>query len=253
MLIGFLAMMATIIGSIVLPVVIMLILPGRKGSMRTVREATHPLDPEAAWKLYADRLAYDGFGLETSGRPWSLVATRRPPQLSVTDERPVTHAAKPMTVEVTFREVPRGVQATVVGRLNDFVVFDSGEGRQVDLTLHRLMSADLNAEPPPAVPGLGFGAIIPLAAAAIGLAGPLLSRVAEPPSRWRSAGAMFGWALGAMFALLMASQGRTEIRKNPAELRGMWVIRLATVLAVLALLVVALFFARAVGWVPAIV
>ena len=253
MLFGFLAAMATVVGSMVIPVVIMLILPGRKGDMRTVREAAHPLEPEAAWKLYADRLAFDGFAVEPSGRPWTLVATRRPPPPRGDEERIVTHASKPMTVEVTFRQVPGGVHATVAGRLNDFVVYDSGEGRQVDLTLHRLMTADLDSDPPPAVPGVGFSAILAAAAGAIALAGPLLSRLAAADSRWRSVGAMVGFAVGAMFALSMASQARREIGKRPDELRGAWLAHLATVLALAALAAAAVSVARRMGWVRAII
>ena len=251
MLFGFLALMATLIGSLVVPVVILMIIPGRKGNMRTVREADHPLEMEAAWKLYADRLAFDGFTVDPTEMPGRLVGRRKmrkPPG----EEQIVTHATKPMTVEVTFRPIAGGVHATVVGLLNDFVIFDTGEGRQVDLTLHRLMSADLNAEPPPAVPGPSLTAVIAATGAAIALAGPFLARFAAPDSRWRSVGAMIGFALGALYAFSMASQALGEIAKRPHELRGRWIAYLAILLAAAAILLAVLRIGQRMGWLPPI-
>lgn len=247
MVFGFLAALATVIGSFVVPVVLFMLLPGRKGSMRTVREASHPLDADAAWRMYADRLAFDGFFVDPSGRPQSMVAKRSAPPTPPGEERIVTNASKPMTVEVTFQPIPGGVRANIVGRLNDFVVLDTGEGRQVDLTLHRLMSADLNAEPPPAVPGPSFSAVVALAGAVIALAGPLLARNLSADSGWRSVGATVGFAAGALFAISVATQAIGEIRKRPLEVRGTWIACLAIIIAVAALAFAAVSLARSYG------
>src|SRR4051812_12708682 len=85
-----------------LPALLMLLIPGRKGTMRTRREVVHDgITVADACELYARRLEHDGFAVDRSGAP-ALVKARRASNYhkSADGADIVTHATKAASVEV---------------------------------------------------------------------------------------------------------------------------------------------------------
>ena len=101
-LIGVLALVVVIVGSLVVPAVLMLLLPSRKGNMRTERRITMPGDVEAAWDLLAGRFEYEGFVVERSQRPRGFNAKRAAKNYHEGDQEIVTHATKPLEADVSL-------------------------------------------------------------------------------------------------------------------------------------------------------
>src|SRR5688500_5056750 len=139
----------------------MLALPGRKGRMRTVREVFHAgVDADATRTLYAERLGYDGFVLSPAAAdPASLEATK--PKRPTADAAVGAHADKSLSVRLDFAPDParRGVHVRATAWVNDFIFYDTGEGRLIDAMLDRLLRADLDKEPRPVVPNVSFMAL----------------------------------------------------------------------------------------------
>lgn len=204
--------------------ILLLLVPGRKGTMRTVRTVRHDgLSAEQVRALYEARLARDGFVIDGPGNPGQLQAVR---PRSV---EPVhTISDKAVGVEITVTPDAAGTRAEVAAWVKDFVFFDSGEGRFVDLVLERLVNADPNAAAPPVVPTVSFVALCGLVSAALGIAAMafLVKRGGSPSVE--TAGVVAGGALACVVAILIAVEAMKQIRRRPAELTGRGVL-LATV------------------------
>ena len=230
-----LAVVAVVVGSFVLPVLLMLLLPGRKGSMRTRREAVHSGTTAEVFEGYAARLAYDGFAVDASGFP-AVLRARRGKLFEHPDGIP-THATKPTTIEVRFSEPPARhgeVTAMAEAWLNDFVLWDTGEGRQLDETLHRLLAGDLAQDPPPAVATPSFHAVVACSAAAISCAGAwLLPRMIADDGRATAAAA--GLIVGTLIVAFPESRAALrDIAMRPGEVTGAALAKLAPAIAKLA-------------------
>src|SRR5687768_5242159 len=146
----------TLVTPFLIGLVMFLVPGGRKGNMRTQREVAHDgLGVEEAKSLYAGRLAYDGFNVTATPDASKLRAVK--PKAPATETH--THGDKGLTAEIDFVPDPRGVRVRIVLWMNDFVFSDSGEGRLIDLTLDRLITAELDREPPPVVPNSSFMAL----------------------------------------------------------------------------------------------
>jgi hypothetical protein len=215
---------AITMASPILIAVLLLLVPGRKGTMRTVRTVRHDdLSVEQVRSLYAARLVRDGFVIDALGDSGRLRATR---PRSV---EPVhTISDKAVGVEITLTPDAGGTRAEVAAWVKDFVFFDSGEGRFVDLALQRLISPDPNVAAPPAVPTVSFVALSGLVAAALGIAEMafLVNRGGSPTIE--TAGVIAGGALACVAAIFMVVEAMKQIRRRPAELTGRSVV-LATV------------------------
>lgn len=229
-----LAVVAVVVGSFVLPALLMLLLPGRKGSMRTRRAAVHSGTTAEVFEGYAARLAYDGFAVDASGFPAVLRASRG--KLFEHPDGIPTHATKPTTIEVRFSSEPpaRHGEVTAVAEawLNDFVLLDSGEGRQLDETLHRLVAGDLAQDPPPAVATPSFHAVVACSAAAISCAGAWLLpwMIADDV---RAIAAAAGLIVGTLIVAFPESRAALrDIAMRPGEVTGAALARLAMAVAV---------------------
>src|SRR5688572_23179796 len=102
-LIGIAVLVVVLVGSLVVPAVLMLLLPSRKGKMRTERRITMPGDVAAAWDLLAGRFEYEGFEVDRSERPDGFNAKRAAQTYREGDEEIVTHATKPLEADVWLR------------------------------------------------------------------------------------------------------------------------------------------------------
>src|SRR6476661_5336947 len=121
--------LAILVASPFVLALLVFLVPGRKGTLRTERHVAHDaLSPEQAKSLYAARLAYDGFTIDPATVPAVLRATRAGPASGETH----AHADKPMVVEMRFDPAGGGVRVHLVAWLKDFVFYDSGESRLID-------------------------------------------------------------------------------------------------------------------------
>jgi hypothetical protein len=221
---------------------VLLMVPGRKGKMRTEREVTHGgVSSDDARTLYAGRLAYDGFQIEPSSDPLYVKAVRR----RAPNGETLTHSDKTMCVEVRLTPDARpdgggcgggGVRVRVAAWLDDFVLFDTGEGRLVDLTLDRLMTAELDREPPPVVPNQSLLASSSLVTALLGMTTiAMLTLRPSAPTTSTTAAIVGGATLACFGAIMLAREALKQIRACPSELLGSGTARATFFLAPLGL------------------
>ncbi|MDQ3439479.1 MAG: hypothetical protein M3478_03920 [Planctomycetota bacterium] len=219
------------VGSLVVPVAVMLLLPGRRGTMRTQRHASHAgIMTGEAWELYGARLQYEGFDIAACAQPGTLRATRRAKTALGSVAGVHAQSNKPLEAEATFQDVPgQGVAVTLALWTTDLVVLDTGEGRYIDGVLDRLMTADLGAEPPVVVPSPSFSPVKALIVAAfvwMGVAMMWLPAFGGSVLR----GIVIGLIASALMGLTSAVHGLREIHAKPAELYGAGRAKVAIVL-----------------------
>ena len=205
------------VASAVLPtllLVLMLLLPGRKGTLRTTREFRMPVGADDAFDLLAGRLEYDGFVVDRQRRPIVLTARREP---RYRQSGVVTPASLGLGAEAHFVPAADGVSVRLAVWMNDFIFHDSGEGQQIDRTLDRLINAQLDRDPPPTTPSSTFNG--PVAVAGGGVA---LALAALPP--WLMSHHLlsfgFGVITGGLYAVMMGYESLKAIRARPGEVTG---------------------------------
>lgn len=226
---------AIIFGSLLVTILILLAIPGSKGRMRSARSVHVPgTTVEELWQLLADRMAFESFDVDRTGYPHRIAAKRPSRHYKEGDGNViVTHASKALSLEGQLRQRGSGVDLQLALWMNDFVLLDSGEGRQVDLMLHRLLEAELDHEPPPVTPGSSANALLGLAAVVLSLGGCVLPFYwTALRDQWRISYGL-GLIAGSYYAGIMAQQALREIKSRPEELTGMGLARLVLVLMVL--------------------
>jgi hypothetical protein len=195
---------------------VLLLVPGRKGKLRTEREVAHKeFSADQAKFLYEARLLYDGFTIADGTGPLRLSAHKRNAARTETH----THTDKAMTVEIDFISDSRGVRVQIAAWMNDFIFYDSGEGRLIDLTLERILGADLDRDPPPIVPTRSFGAISSLVSALLAIAAMVILTSTGHTNVWVAA-VVTGSALACVASMFLAHAAMKEIRRRPDELSG---------------------------------
>ena len=188
---------------------------------------------EQANALYASRLAYDGFTIVNATNPARLEAVKAKAPTMETH----THGDKGLGVEIDFApDAAGGVRVRIAAWMHDFIFHDSGEGRLIDLTLDRLLSAELDREPPPIVPNGSFMALSSLVSVLIGLAIIVLVAITVQSRTLRMAAVVAGAALACPASMLMANQALMEIRRRPAELTGKGMVTVTMILGVVGML-----------------
>jgi hypothetical protein len=203
---------------------LLFLVPGRKGKMRTEREFAHDdLPVEQAKPLYAARLAYDGFTIDNGPDPLFLRATRA----GAPAGQALTHADKGMIIEMRFLPVGSGVRVHLAAWVTDFVFYDTGESRHIDLTLDRLVKAELERDAVPLVPNRSFLAMSGLTTALLGIATVAFVMFRTTSTEMHMASIVAGGALACLGSLFVAREALAKIRAKPGELRG-HVILLAT-------------------------
>lgn len=228
LLIMFPLMFGLILGPPFLLAFALFLLPGRKGRLRTERIVSHEnMSLEEARALYLARLQHEQFSIAPGGDAGAVCAVRRTGILLDTH----AHSDKPVRVELHFTPVPGGVQIKAVATIGDFIFYDSGEGRLIDLTLDRLLSADLEREPPPLVPNYSFTAMSSLTSAVLSVAllGLLMVKFISSAPTLRQAALVAGTLLGGLGAMGAAWQARRKIQERPAEIRGVGLVYLTLV------------------------
>lgn len=225
-----LTMLAITLPAPFLLALVMLLLPGRKGNMRTERDVVREDLPLGQAKpFYAERLARDGFAVADTPDPLQLTALRPggpPGQIEA-------HGDKPIAAALSFSEAADGVRVRAAVWMNDFIFHDSGEGRLMDFTLNRLLSDDPNPAPPPIVPNHSFQALSALIAALLSIATLLTLLLKMRSTTVGMAAVVMGTVLASLSALLLARQSMAQIRRRPAELLGKGTVIATYVLATL--------------------
>ena len=207
----------TLVTPFVIGLVMFLVPGGRKGSMRTEREVAHQgLSVEQAKELYAGRLAYDGFVISPSAYPNRLEAQK----LKAPSTETYSHADKGLSVTIDFAPEAPGVRVLIAMWMNDFVLKDSGEGRLIDLTLDRLVTAQLDREPPPIVPNTSFMVLTSFVSVLMSIVLIVWIWTGVESRSTRMAGVVAGAGAACVMSMLLAHQALAEIRRRPAELTG---------------------------------
>ena len=215
---------------------VMFLVPGggRKGNMRTVREIAHDdMSIEQAKLLYTQRLAYDSFVITNATNPTRIEAMRPRAPRSET----FAHGDKGLTVEIDFAPDARGgVNVRIAMWMDDYIIRDTGEGRLIDMTLDRLVTAELDREPPPLVPNTSLMASSSLASvvAAIVIIVALAIPVGSPGAR--TAAAIAGAAGACVLSMLSALQSLGVMRRRPAEVTGRGLVAATMLLGALGIL-----------------
>jgi hypothetical protein len=215
--------------------IVMFLLPGgRKGNMRTERAIAHDgMSVEQAKSLYAQRLAYDNFVITNAANPARIEAAR--PRAPTTET--FAHSDKGLNVEIDFAPDARGgVNVRIAMWMDDYILRDTGEGRLIDMTLDRLVNAELDREPPPVVPNTSLMASSSLASvlAAIVIIVALAVGVASPGAR--TAAVIVGAGLACVLSMLTALQALGEMHRRPAEVTGRGLVAATMIFGALGIL-----------------
>lgn len=193
--------------------------PGRKGSMRTVRDTVHEdVSLDFARTIYLDRLKFEGFEVELEQGGTRLTARRgKLPGNSPFSVH--THASKPLELKMEFRPLDRGVGVRLEMTMKDFVIVDTGEGKYIDETLDRLMGADLEREEAPVVPNETFKTTVAFQIAFLMLFAPIL--LFAPGFTTEMAGGLMLVLIVEFFvSVVLALLGILDCFMRPGEMTG---------------------------------
>jgi hypothetical protein len=137
------------------------------------------------------------------------------------------------------------VQLNASAWLKDWVFYDTGEGRLVDVTLDRLLSADLDRDPPPVLATSSFMAVSTLGSALLSIAVMGYLWVMAPSVTTTMSAVFAGAAMGCTIAIGLGLEAMKQMRQRPGELSGRGIVIVAWVVSAVGLaLGVVLFFAR---------
>src|SRR4051812_14851995 len=102
-----------IMASLLVPALLMLLVPGKKGFITVRRDVVHPGIPvDQTWELYRARLEFEKFVVDYQGVPYALRGKREKLYAPAAPGVIVTHAAKPMSIDIQLRPEQDG---TAVG------------------------------------------------------------------------------------------------------------------------------------------
>jgi hypothetical protein len=231
----------------ILYLLILLLLPGRKGYLRRSRTATwSDLSPDQAWDVLAQRLINERFVVADfpGDKPHRLDATRPVIPSSEFPGFPSTfaHALLPITAHADIAQSAVESSSTVAIdlKINRFVLGDTGESRHLDQLLDRVI--DLTRSPAaPSTPtpltlmSLSY-ALTALLASFLPLFWPLLSGK-------RRSGFAIGLACAVVGIITMAIVAR-RAGLNSNDHRGRWLLSLTFSVLFLAIVAIAALFLR---------
>lgn len=228
---------------VALVIVVGLLTPGRKGHMRTEKEAFHEeLSLEAARTLYEERLEHEGFEVEWNNPPDRIRAHRRATwKRKIGSPTVFTHARNPLSAEIHMTATPGGVAVRLVVWMKSFIFRDTGEGRYVDETIERILFADLEREPPPVVPNISVFAEVALYSAVLMNLAPLLMLLPLFDLS-RSLGLLYGMGAELIAVVVLLLFALFDIIAKPKEMTGGTRILAAFLLSLLSLLFGAALF-----------
>ena len=142
------------IAPLLLPIVVGLLMPGRKGTMRTKRMADWTgLTTDEARQLLLERLAAQRFHV-TSNPTVDNFTAQRDKAASWSNKTAIhTHASKPLNAEFSIERHVAGTTINVTMWTPDLVITDTGEGAHIDQVLDQLLhEGNTPAPAPPPVP-----------------------------------------------------------------------------------------------------
>jgi hypothetical protein len=203
------------IASPLLLALVLVLVPGRKGRMRTQRQTVFPaMRLEEAQPYFTQRLRHDDFVVEPSADPSRVMGIRRRPPEAQPGLDPT------MIIELTFVSQADGLQVSAVAWFGELTFFDSGEGRLIDQTLERMLHGDLDREPRPLLRTFDYMAVSALVAAVLCLAAMGYLYLHSPPATIARAAMVAGLVLSCFATLFIARDARRQILHRPAELTG---------------------------------
>jgi hypothetical protein len=187
------------IASPLLLALVLVLVPGRKGRMRTQRQTVFPaMRLEEAQPYFTQRLRHDDFVVEPSADPSRVMGIRRRPPEAQPGLDPT------MIIELTFVSQADGLQVSAVAWFGELTFFDSGEGRLIDQTLERMLHGDLDREPRPLLRTFDYMAVSALVAAVLCLAAMGYLYLHSPPATIARAAMVAGLVLSCFATLFIA-------------------------------------------------
>lgn len=219
---GFAVFVTGVVGLLV----VLLLIPGRKGFLRRRKEVELAMGAGEAYDLIARRLAGEGFQLDARERPARLLASRGARPVAEGNMVTITHATRAISLVCEFAgHGETRTRITVAARLGDFTIYDSGEGRQMEALLHWLTSAEDDAGSMPQTPGLSIGTLLALSTGAVALAALWLAARRPLVSVHHVDDYVMGAGVGAGTAVAYAWQALRQIRSKPGIVTG-WAVGL---------------------------
>ncbi len=211
----------------ILLAIIFLLIPTRKGKMRTERSLTEMRSSSQQLKArFEATLEKDGFQLVEPADALSIHAVR--PREPVTEVYPRNRPA----LHITIAFVPQGnaVSARVTAEYDDFILLDSGEGWELRNALDRLLSNN-----PPIGPATRWRSLGSTLLSALII--PILSGLImlwfwkrSDSGNLNHAGVWGGLVFACVGGLFVARDGGREIRVRPLTLKGLPFVAIAFVL-----------------------
>ena len=218
-------MFAIFVISQVIDWLVLLLIPGRKGFLKSSRVVSWPLTAEQALTVIFRRLQEERFSdVRQLDSPLHVLAKRPTTQTDARGVTIFTHAAKPIEADVQI--VPRrgGTEVALNLKMTDFVLLDSGEGEHLEQVIYRLAEGTdrppvIVANPSPLAMSAVCWALTALAAASLAIYLPVVKQHAAEFAA--------GIAMSAVASATMAILGLQSIRARPKEISGGWLVVLA--------------------------
>jgi len=199
--------------------------------MKTVKEVFHEdASLEEVCEIYAERLQYEGFTVASGKDPIKITAHRESLQVPGSPLTIQTHASKPLKAEVDFKEQSDGVAVQLTVWMTDFVILDTGEGRYIDETIDRIVTADLEAEPPPVVPNVSTHAQVAFYGGILVFLAPLFMFFLNAS---QSLGLLLAMGFEVFICVVLALFALRDVIVKPKEMTGKKRIAAAILLGVL--------------------
>ncbi len=220
---------------ILLVVIVGLLMPGRKGHLKTTRQAQLPGEMIRVAQLLISRFNKLGFMLVHTPHPDTIRMTRPRRQIGMYPFILHTHASTKMEAEVRLQQAGDRVNVEATLWEAKSVYLDTGESRHIDQLLDRLLADESAPWLPDPAP---VSNVSPHAMTA--LVGSLLLIVADFVQflPWSDLPRAIGYMQGIVFAgftsLVMGGLGLSDAMRRPKEIHGGWQAILAMVLAVVA-------------------
>lgn len=235
---------------IVLVVLGGLLMPGRKGRMRTTRDGEFPGDEiDRVWQLLAERLIKMGFKVKPPTDLGLLRASRSKRQIGGIGALEMhTHASKPLEAELRLQKDWSRIEVQANFWTNDFVIVDTGEGRHIDQCLDRLLASESDDAPPEPepVPNVTMKATTSLAAGVLLLVASvaqLLPWFTLP----RAIGLILGFGMGVLSGVVLGVFGWIDTIRKPKEIKGGGIALMGIALTLLAAVIAFYIFYQAHG------
>lgn len=206
---------------IVLQIVIGLLTPGRKGSMKASKTLEFAgVRPEEAMKRFVDRLGYEGFNITEPKGNFHLIAKRKKSPFSGLPYSIQSHANKIVHAELKVTPNAQGSTVEISLWMKDWVYQDTGEGAFIDYALERICTGDLKT-PAPVVENLSGNAVSALYLGGVGLFVALLPFTSVVmASKLQLVFALAGQQF--VFSLVLSALAFRDVLMKKGEMKGIW-------------------------------